>query len=191
MCLHFDHLVAFAVKNCTSRAFAAVFRVMRDMLESNFPTNAGQIVLKSTVDLGARYPACLPHIIDLLKHLGSNQPGQLPDAITLGLVDAFDEMEISTMMPFMEHLIHFFTEATLYRYEFCQPRVISYHPPPVLRLVCSYRIYFYFICFFFLDDSSHCTKLFEREKKFELRSCSIGTISSFDTEPRLRGFSTR
>ncbi|XP_059351271.1 uncharacterized protein LOC130691362 isoform X2 [Daphnia carinata] len=121
---HFENLIAFAIKNGTSRALASVFRVMRDMLESNFPTNAAQIVLHSTVALGARHPACLPHIIDFLKHFGANQPGQLPDAITLGLVDAFDDMEISIVMPHMEHLIQFFMEATLYRYEFCQPRMI-------------------------------------------------------------------
>ncbi|XP_032778780.2 uncharacterized protein LOC116917422 isoform X3 [Daphnia magna] len=121
---HFENLIAFAVKNGNSRAFAAVFRVMRDMLESKFPANAAQIVLHSTVALGARHPACLPHIIDFLKHFGSNQPEQLPDAIILGLVDAFDEVETSTVMPHMEHLIQFFMEASLYRYEFCQPRMI-------------------------------------------------------------------
>ncbi|KAI9565009.1 hypothetical protein GHT06_008751 [Daphnia sinensis] len=121
---HFENLIAFAVKNGSSRALASVFRVMRDMLESKFPTNAAQIVLHSTVALGARHPACLPHIIDFLKHFGSNHHGQLPDAIILGLVDAFDELENSTVMPHVEQLIQFFMEATLYRYEFCQPRMI-------------------------------------------------------------------
>ena len=114
----------FAVKSGTSRSFAAVFRTMRNMLESRFPTNAIQIVSLNTVDLGARHPVCLPHIIDFLKHIGSNQPEKLPEAITLGVIDAFDEMDITIfIMSHMGHLIQFFTESTLYQYEFCQPRV--------------------------------------------------------------------
>lgn len=112
------------MKNGTSRSFAAVFRVMRNILESRFPINAIQIVLLNTVGLGARHPVCLPHIVDFLKHVGSNQPEQLSEAITLGLVDAFDETDTTLfLMPHMEHLIQFFTESTLYQYEFCQPRV--------------------------------------------------------------------
>ncbi|EFX65242.1 hypothetical protein DAPPUDRAFT_264985 [Daphnia pulex] len=125
LCLHFEQLVAFAVKNGTSRSFAAVFRVMRNILESRFPINAIQIVLLNTVGLGARHPVCLPHIVDFLKHVGSNQPEQFSEAITLGLVDAFDETDTTLfLMPHMEHLIQFFTESTLYQYEFCQPRMI-------------------------------------------------------------------
>ena len=124
LCLHFEQLVSFAVKSGTSRSFVAVFRTMRNMLASKFPRNAIQIVLLNTVGLGSRHPVCLPHIVDFLKNVGSNQPEQLSEAITLGLIDAFDEMDnILFIMPHMGHLIQFFTESTLYQYEFCQPRV--------------------------------------------------------------------
>ena len=115
--------MAFAVKNASSRAFAAVFRVMRNMVESRFPTNTDQIVVHSAVNLGARILACLPHIVDFLKYLGTSQSDQSSQAITLGLIDSFDEMEASLMVPHFEHLIKFLTESTSYSYEFCQPRV--------------------------------------------------------------------
>lgn len=97
------------------------------MIESEFPTDAVQIVVMSTVELGARHPACLPHIVDFLKHLGANRPDQSSEAITLGLTDAFDEMETALIEPHFEQLIQFFTESTTYQYEFCQPRVCYSH----------------------------------------------------------------
>lgn len=115
--------MAFAVKNASSRAFAAVFRVMRSMVESRFPANANELVVLSAVNLGSRIIVCLPHIVDFLRHLGTNQPGQSSEAVTLGLIDAFDEMETHLMVPHIEHLIKFFSESTTYSYEFCQPRV--------------------------------------------------------------------
>lgn len=90
------------------------------MIETKFPTDAVQKVVATTVDLGVRHPACLPHIVDFLKYLGANQSSE---AITLGLVDSYDEMEIKFVLPHFEQLVQFFTESTLYSYEFCQPRV--------------------------------------------------------------------
>ncbi len=150
--------MAFALKSGTSRSFAAVFRLMRNMLESRFPTNAIQIVLLHTVGLGSRHPDSLPHIVDFLKHVGSNQPEQLSEAITLGLVDAFDETDTTLFLtPHMEHLIQFFTESTLYQYEFCQPRVRR-----LLRLDLNVLCSSLFI-YFFLDDSSYYTQLLGRK----------------------------
>lgn len=125
---------------------------MRHMIEKRFPANGTEIVYKSTVDLGTRHPNCLPHVVDFLKYLGSSRAEQLSETIVLGLIDTFNELETNQMLPHIEHLIQFFLEATLYHYEYCQPRVLTY---------LIFKPILYHIPFL-TDDSTYYTKVFRR-----------------------------
>ena len=124
VCQHLEKLIVFGIKSATSRSFAAVFRVMRHMVAALLPSEPITIVVSYTVKLGTRHPACLPHIVDFLKHLGTHRPDQSSKIISLGLVDAFDDVDSKNIAPHLEQLIEFFTESTSYPYEFCQPRVL-------------------------------------------------------------------
>ena len=120
---HLDQLINYAIKTGTSRSIAAVFRVMRNMLETDYPTSSTQIALDCTVDLATRYPPCLPHVVDFLKFISGTKLERLSHEICLSLIDAYDDMNAVDVETHVEYLIPFFMEASTHHYEFCQPRV--------------------------------------------------------------------
>jgi len=121
---HLDQLINNAIKTGTSRSIAAVFRVMHNMLETDYPASSTQIALDCTVEMATRYPPCLPHVVDFLKFVGGAKLERLSPEIFLNLIDAYDDMDTIDIEAHVEYLIPFFIEASSHQYEFCQPRVI-------------------------------------------------------------------
>lgn len=114
------------------------------MLANLFPSDVIQVVVCNTVELGSRHPACLPHVVDFLKHLGESKQDQYSKIISLKLVDAFDEVDVRIISPYLEQLVEFFTESTTFPYEFCQPRVgLRYNTTITQHIV--YQLGFYVI----------------------------------------------
>lgn len=124
---HLDQLINYAIKTGTSRSIAAVFRVMRNMLETDYPASSLQIAVDCTVGMATRYPPCLPHIVDFLKFTCSAKLERLSHDIFLNLIDAYDDMDTTDVEAHIEYLIPFFIEASSHHYEFCQPRVRKIH----------------------------------------------------------------
>ena len=120
---HLDQLINNAIKTGTSRSIAAVFRVMHNMLETDYPASSTQIALDCTVEMATRYPPCLPHVVDFLKFVGGAKLERLSPEIFLNLIDAYDDMDTIDIEAHVEYLIPFFIEASSHQYEFCQPRV--------------------------------------------------------------------
>ena len=120
---HLDELMSYGIKSGTSRSIAAVFRVMRNMLETDYPPNSTQIAVEISVEMATRYLPCLPHVVDFLRYADGAKLERLSHEIILNLIDVYDDMETPDIESHVEYLIPFFIEASCHHYEFCQPRV--------------------------------------------------------------------
>ena len=105
---------------------ASVFRVLRNMLQTEFPPNSAKIAADCTVQMAICNSLCLPHVIDFMKFAAIAKTERLCHEIILNLVDCYDDIDEAIIENYIEYLIPFFIEASAYPYEFCQPRVSPY-----------------------------------------------------------------